>query len=380
MNDATALPRFGPLPEDLATLRLPANALLLLDKLRFFYCRGGRRFCWPSDAELSRRTGLSIHQVRRGLRRLQRAGLIDRRTTTRALPDGRIRRRRFIVLTFLEPGAGAQPDQARVPIEPGAPARNQEVVSSEGKSKFKLEAIEPRERRPSETATASPIEQPGEMIARETNPTMPPTKATPAAAGSGVPRNSPPCPPQSDEGPGRGSLGEAMCRVFQRLGVEPPKLTPVAESAGSGSPPKATSVPSPAGSSGPARRRKSLSVEELEQLAGAGDRVLQLELERRRAAETRRQERAAIPPPRTTAELLGRLREDPSFVAQATQALAVDLGDERSWRALHGLCRRAFEGDLDPRALVHAYSKARGPNVRRPGAIFMVEVARWRPR
>ena len=50
-------------------------------------------------------TGLSIHQVRRGLRRLVRAGLIRRRTTTIRLDDGRVRRRRFIDLLFAGPGS-----------------------------------------------------------------------------------------------------------------------------------------------------------------------------------------------------------------------------------------------------------------------------------
>jgi hypothetical protein len=104
-----------------------------------------------------------------------------------------------------------------------------------------------------------------------------------------------------------------MSRVFRRLGVEPPKLTPVAESAGSGPPPVAMAATSTHESSGPPKRRRSLSPEDLERLAGDGDRVLQMELERRRRAEAYRQERTLIPAPRTTAELLGRLREDLRF-------------------------------------------------------------------
>src|SRR5690606_7309598 len=130
MSTTVALLLFGPLPADLSSLGLPASALLLLDKLRFFYCRA-QPFCWPSDEELSRRTGLSIHQVRRGLRRLERAGLIRRQKTTRQLEGGRVLRRRFIDLLFTEPGAGARLDRAPAPNGRGprqAPARNQEVV------------------------------------------------------------------------------------------------------------------------------------------------------------------------------------------------------------------------------------------------------------
>jgi hypothetical protein len=164
-----------------------------------------------------------------------------------------------------------------------------------------------------------------------------------------------------------------MERAFARLGVEMPALTP-------SMPPDSTPEPQqvPTTSPASARSRLVLTTETLEALAAGGDSILAGELARKRAAEERRAAMASIPPPATTAELLGRIREDPSYVAQAAQALAVELGDERSWRGLHAICRRAFEGELEPAALVHALGKAQGPQVRKPGAIFTVEVSRWR--
>jgi hypothetical protein len=171
-----------------------------------------------------------------------------------------------------------------------------------------------------------------------------------------------------------------MARVFGRLGATLPTLTPNVDPPGLQRPEGSTPVSPPSSGSRPRDRLRSFSIEELEHLATGGDRVLQDELARRRHAEQRRSEAAAVPPPATTSELLLRLREDPSYVSLATQGLALDLDDQRSWRWLHALCKRAFEGDLDPRALVHAFEKARGPQVRNRGAIFTLEATRWRPR
>lgn len=114
-------------------------------------------------------------------------------------------------------------------------------------------------------------------------------------------------------------------------------------------------------------------------MAATDDRVLRGELASHRGAERHREASESVPPSMTTSELLSRLRESAAFVAQAAQALTLELKDERSWRGYHSLCRRAFEGELDPSALVHAYGKALGPQVRNAGAIFTLEASRRRP-
>ncbi|QDV39567.1 helix-turn-helix domain-containing protein [Tautonia plasticadhaerens] len=373
MNDADVLPPFGPLPEDLSSLGLPAGALLLLEKFRFFYCRS-RRFCWPSDEELSRRTGLSIHQVRRGLRCLGQAGLIRRQRTTRRLENSRVLRRRFIDLLFVEPGAGAQPDRAPAPngrVHRRAPARTQEVVVVEGRENFERPDPDRRGRRrpePTPMTTAAGTRSPAlaatalealEASGEGRYATSVPVRARPA--------------PVSDAVRAAGRPGEAMARAFARLGVEMPTPTP-------SMPPPSTLEPPqvPTASPASARSRPVLTTEALEALAAGGDPVLVGELARRKAARARREAAGATRPPATTAELLGRIREDPSYVSQAAQALASELGDERSWRGLHAICRRAFEGRVEPEALVYALGKAKGPKVQKPGAIFTLEVGRWR--
>ena len=119
--------------------------------------------------------------------------------------------------------------------------------------------------------------------------------------------------------------------------------------------------------------------DEVLELLAADDPIMAGELARRRAAREASAAAEAIPPPASTAELLGRIRERPAFVPMAAEALARDFDDSKSWKGLHALCRMAFEGVLEPEALQHGYARALGPKARNPGAIFTIEARNWRP-
>jgi hypothetical protein len=106
---------------------------------------------------------------------------------------------------------------------------------------------------------------------------------------------------------------------------------------------------------------------------GSGDRILAGEAVRQLAPRPARPER-----PSSAEELLLRIREDPSWVAAAAEVLADGLGDRQSWSGFHAACRQAWEGVLDPSALVSAWRQARGGKVRNPGAVFMTVLKRHR--
>jgi hypothetical protein len=73
-------------------------------------------------------------------------------------------------------------------------------------------------------------------------------------------------------------------------------------------------------------------------------------------------------------ELLGRIREDPSYPVLAASGLAAGLRDQKSYSGYLRRCEEAWRGELEPRRLVVAYEQATGPKARNPGAIFMVAV------
>jgi hypothetical protein len=91
-------------------------------------------------------------------------------------------------------------------------------------------------------------------------------------------------------------------------------------------------------------------------------------------------DRPAAPPPKpapaSTAELLGRIREDPRFVVEAAELLSQDLDDRKSWPGFHAACRRAWEGSIPAEALVIAHREATSGKARSPGALFMAVLDR----
>jgi hypothetical protein len=90
--------------------------------------------------------------------------------------------------------------------------------------------------------------------------------------------------------------------------------------------------------------------------------------------------RAAPAPPGTTAELLVRVREDPSYVAASAESLAREFADAGSWSGYYARASEAWTGRLEPSDLVEAYRQACGPRAHNRGAIFMTALkARARP-
>jgi hypothetical protein len=396
---ATDSPRGVP-PTLLADPALCATAKLIAIALVTHWA-WTKDHCWPSDKTIAAKIGRSPGHVQRCLRQLERAGWIAREQTNE-VPGGRR------IWLLWRRGAGARPVSAPAREGGPAPARSE-------RSRIVTPGIEREERQGPGQRGRGPIAEAGE-VTRPKAVAMPsapvadePSDADPArtpASGptagarstasslkasdwaSGTDPGPPPEPardpaPQGAH-PGADPPGAAMARLFDRVGVgrpqalagdvpSPPPTSPATATATS---PSATAGAVPAARAG--LRPPALTTEALEALAAGGDPIFLGELARRRAAEEQRAAVAALPPPATTAELLARIREKPSYVAQATEALVQDLDDRRSWRGLHAICRRAFEGELEPAALVHALGKAKGPKARKPGAIFTLEVSRWR--
>jgi hypothetical protein len=75
--------------------------------------------------------------------------------------------------------------------------------------------------------------------------------------------------------------------------------------------------------------------------------------------------------PRTLPELLGRIREDPSFPALAADWLAKTFGDPKSYSGFKARCEEVWRGELPVDRLVSAYEQATGPRAKNPGALFM---------
>ena len=81
--------------------------------------------CWPSDATLAARLGMSVGHVQRCLRELELAGRI-RRERTDEVPNGR---RIWLLWRCTGDRAGAQPDPAPARTAPPAPCAANESSS-----------------------------------------------------------------------------------------------------------------------------------------------------------------------------------------------------------------------------------------------------------
>jgi hypothetical protein len=146
-------------------------------------------------------------------------------------------------------------------------------------------------------------------------------------------------------------------------------------------PPQAAPVPAPSPpTAGPALALTAEQQARLESLPAStrdlvlswlltGDRILVAEAQKKLAPPPRRPEA-----PRTLPEVLGRIREDPSFPALAADWLSSALEDRKSYSGFKARCEEAWRGELHPARLVSAYEQAMGPKARNRGAIFMVAV------
>jgi hypothetical protein len=74
--------------------------------------------------------------------------------------------------------------------------------------------------------------------------------------------------------------------------------------------------------------------------------------------------------PQTLPEVLGRIREDPSFPALAADWLSSALQDRKSYSGFKARCEEAWRGELPVDCLVSAYEQATGPKVRNRGALW----------
>jgi hypothetical protein len=102
-----------------------------------------------------------------------------------------------------------------------------------------------------------------------------------------------------------------------------------------------------------------------------GDRILVAEAKKKLVPPRPRPEA-----PKTLPEVLGRIREDPSFPSLAADWLASALQDRKSYSGFKARCEEAWRGELSVDRLVSAYEQAMGPRAKNPGAIFMVAVRR----
>jgi hypothetical protein len=75
--------------------------------------------------------------------------------------------------------------------------------------------------------------------------------------------------------------------------------------------------------------------------------------------------------PQTLPELLGRIREDPSFPSKAADWLASAFSDRKSYDGFRVRCEEVWRGERPVEQLVSAYDQASGPRVKNPGAVFM---------
>jgi hypothetical protein len=100
-----------------------------------------------------------------------------------------------------------------------------------------------------------------------------------------------------------------------------------------------------------------------------GDPILVAEAKKKLAPPRPRPEA-----PRTLPEVLGRIREDPSFPSLAADWLSSALEDRKSYSGFKARCEEAWRGELNPARLVSAYEQAMGPKAKNPGALFMHSV------
>ena len=80
--------------------------------------------------------------------------------------------------------------------------------------------------------------------------------------------------------------------------------------------------------------------------------------------------------PRTLSEVLGRIREDPSFPAMAADWLSSAFGDRKSYSGFLARCAEAWLGELQVAQLVSVHDQAMGPKAKNRGAVFMYAVRR----
>ncbi len=363
-------PSADSLPSPYSDPALPAGARLLARALRDEWARD-KEACWPSDRTIAEKTGLSTGHAQRCLRLLERAGYIRRRTDAVRRPDGRVVRRRVILLLW-PPRPRADVRARPAPAREGscAPAPGQNLVIGTGKGNPDPRTLGrprsgPREAGPGSLASALAQVLHRAVPAADTstpNPASPASDSLPAMAASGPSRGrAPASPPEADPRPGA------------------PVSSPCP------APPTWPEASPPAGTPGPGADEA--------RLAGVLDGAQRTRLRelpeptRRRVVHwlglgdpicLREAYRLLSPAPpceppsssRPTRELLGALPGRHDLVAAATQRLAEELSDLGSWSYYRKVASSVASRERPAEALIACWSQATGGRARRPGALF----------
>jgi hypothetical protein len=397
---------FAAIPHHIAAdPRLSPTDLRVLAAL--LYHARSNASCWASDRRLAQRCSTaadrgpaSVGTIQRALKRLEACGHITREATPETLTGRRI----WLAWRAVPLRAGEQ-----TPMRADEQQRN--VIVREKKEKTKSpERSRPEPELVLVAVPSHPADRPPPATVTPSNPVdgppLPPTGAgaavpTPVAAleprtailEGPVERGGPRSPREAVLGGPTPSPEPVPAPAF------PAGLTPVGRSDPSapGDPPVAApeprpalarvprvepprSAPVPATSPAKAGPGANLTPEQQQRLAAlpegvreqvylwlmSGDRILMREALRRLTPPRPRPET-----PRTLPELLGRIREDPSFPSLAADWLCRTLGDQKSYSGFKARCEEAWRGELPVSRLVSAYEQASGPQAKNRGALFM---------
>jgi DNA-binding MarR family transcriptional regulator len=399
---------FAAIPHHIAAdPRLSPTDLRVLAAL--LYHARANASCWASDRCLAQRCATapdrgpaSVGTIQRSLKRLEACGHIAREATPETLTGRRI----WLAWRAVPLRAGEQ-----TPMRAGEQQRN--VIVGEKKEKTKS----PERSRPEPPRVPMPAvaqSNPARSVPpvpamAQSNPVdgppLPPTGAgavVPAPVAAPEPRTaaledpvergplSPheavlggPTPPPEPPAPEGATLPAGPRSPAKRSDQSAPGSPPVAAQDAQGAladslPPKA--APAPATSpttAGPALPLTAEQQARLDALPAAtrdlvltwlltGDRILVAEAKKKLAPPRPRPEA-----PRTLPEVLGRIREDPSFPALAADWLASALDDRKSWSGFKARCEEAWRGDLPVARLLSAFEQATSPKARNRGALFM---------
>jgi hypothetical protein len=302
----------------------------------------GKDHCWPSDATIAAKVGRSPGHVQRCLRRLERAGWIERERTDE-VPNGR-----RIWLRWRKPGAGAQPDSALARIENPAPARDEQVVivneRTESEEEPSLERSRPEPEAPFSTAQDA-------------------IKAPVRAGSIPAPALPLPSPVQGVPGPGVEPL---TAGVEEPVGPGPRSPQPADNS---------PHLPCPVATPPRPGRRSGLSVAALAAaVASTADPILARELARLTAPAD-----PADPDPRvlSTPDLLTRLPGRHDLVMAAARRMCVETGDEKpaTQRTFESMARAIACRVVPTEILARCLKQALGPMARERGKVL---VAAWK--
>jgi Helix-turn-helix domain len=351
--------------------RLKGNRTAIVLAAALLEYARARDSCWPSNRRLAEDLGCCHQTIRNALAALQAAGWV-RVEHGASNPTGRI-----IWLTWRAKQA-TPPNRLDPPLKPaggtplkpvGPEAKIVVVEKQEESLKFACERLR-REIAPAPTlVTASPAPE------APPAPPVPPSRPKPQfSEPDRRPAPPPPIPASPAPRPASG-LTPALPSRPRAEAVVPVLGTP---SAGS----SAIPTPGPAPS---AAQVLSLTPEQQARLASlpaasrdqvlrwlaTGDPILVAEARSKLAPLRPRPET-----PQTLPELLGRIRQDPSYPALAASGLAAALQDQKSYSGYLRRCEEAWRGELSPDRLLSAYKQATGPKAQNPGAIFMVAVKR----